>query len=122
LRALGSGIAASLLVVSPAPAVLGQDLAPRAYLITPVKSTAVTMAYSFNDGELLLERAAPITDATGRLNVPNVTCYHSLALLGRSANLTVGLAYGVGNLEGTVLGRGGRPTVPGSSIPSFASP
>ena len=104
MRALGSGIAAWLLIVSSAPAVRGQDLAPRAYLITPVKSDAITVAYSFNDGELLLEGAAPITDATGRLNVPNVAYYHSLGLLGRSANVTVGLAYGVGNFEGTVLG------------------
>jgi hypothetical protein len=104
MRALGSGIAVWLLIVSSAPAVRGQDLAPRAYLITPVKSDAITVAYSFNDGELLLEGAAPITDATARLNVPNVAYYHSLGLFGRSANVTAGLAYGVGNFEGTVLG------------------
>jgi hypothetical protein len=35
-----------------------------------------------------------------------VACYRSLSLLGRSANVTLALPYGVGTLEGTVRGEG----------------
>jgi hypothetical protein len=104
VRAAGYGIAVSFLMVSATPAVRGQDLAPRAYVITPVKTNGITLAYSFNDGSLLLEGAAPITDASARLNVPSVAYYHSVGLLGRSANVIVALPYGVGNFQGKVLG------------------
>jgi hypothetical protein len=103
---LTAAVAAGLLVVSSAPALRAQDLAPRAYVITPVRSNAVTISYSYNDGDLLIEGAVPITDATGRISVPSVAYYHSLGLLGRSANVTVALPYGVGTFEGTVLGEG----------------
>jgi hypothetical protein len=105
-RAAAAGIAAGLLIASSAPALRAQDLAPRAYVITPVRSNAVTVTYSFNDGDLLIEGAAPITGATGRISVPSVAYYHSLSLLGRSANVTVALPYGVGTFAGTVLGEG----------------
>ena len=101
-----AGIAAWLMIVSAAPVVRGQDLAPRAYFITPVRSNAVTMSYSYNDGNLLVEGAVPITDATGKLSVPSVAYYHSLGFLGRSANVTVALPYGVGTFAGKVLGEG----------------
>ena len=102
--ALTAGMAVWLLMMSSVPLLRGQDLAPRAYVVTPVRSNAITMAYSFNDGSLLFDGSVPITDATGRLNVPSLAYYHSLRLLGRSANVTAGLPYGVGNFAGTVLG------------------
>jgi hypothetical protein len=102
---LSLGAAVSILVVAgAAPPALAQDLSPRAYLITPLRSNAITVANIFNDGELLIEGAVPITGATGRLNMPNVTLYHALSVLGRSANVTATLAYGVGNFKGTVVG------------------
>jgi hypothetical protein len=84
--------------------VCAQDLAPRAYLITPLHSNAVTVSDIYNDGELLFDGTVPITEATGRLNVFSVTLYHSLGFLGRSANVAVGLPYGVGTFRGNVLG------------------
>jgi hypothetical protein len=100
-----AAIAAGLLIVSSTPALRGQDLAPRAYVITPVTSNAVTLAYSYNDGNLLFEGTVPITDATGKLSVPSVAYYHSFGLLGRSANVLAALPYGVGTFEGTVFER-----------------
>jgi hypothetical protein len=87
-----------------APSLQAQDLAPRAYLITPLGSNAITLANTYNDGDLLLEGAAPIEDATARLNAPSLTYYRAFSLLGRAANVVAGVAYGVGNFEGTVLG------------------
>jgi hypothetical protein len=37
------------------PSLEAQDLTPRAYVITPVRSNAVNLGYIFNDGELLFE-------------------------------------------------------------------
>ena len=41
-----------------------QDLAPRAYTITPRGSNAITVSYIFNSGDLLFEGTVPITDAS----------------------------------------------------------
>jgi hypothetical protein len=102
---LSLGAAASILVLAAAGTpVLAQDLSPRAYLITPLRANAVTVANIFNDGELLIEGAVPVTGATGRLDMPNVTLTHSLSFFGRSANVAASLAYGVGHFKGTVVG------------------
>jgi hypothetical protein len=41
-----------------------QDLAPRAYLITPLHSNAVTLAWSFDDGSIKFNGIVPVTGAT----------------------------------------------------------
>lgn len=79
-----------------------QDLAPRAYLITPTHSNAVTLTYSFFDGSLTFDGTVPITGATARFNVSIFNYSHSLSFFGRSANVLVSLPYGVGNFRGTV--------------------
>lgn len=86
-----------------------QDLAPRAYVITPVHSNAVTLTYSFYDGSVLFDGAAPITNASATIHVPVFTLYHSLHFFGRSANILASLPYGVGNFQGNVAG-GQTPT------------
>lgn len=87
-----------------APIGQAQDLAPRAYLITPIHSNAVTLAYSFFDGNLIFDASVPITGATARFNASVFNYSHSLNFLGRSANVLVSLPYGVGNFRGTVVG------------------
>jgi hypothetical protein len=81
-----------------------QDLAPRAYVITPIHTNAVTLAYSFSTGNLIFDGSAPITDATAKLNTPILSLFHTLSFFGRSANFTASLPYGVGNFRGTVAG------------------
>jgi hypothetical protein len=85
-------------------ACLGQDLTPRAFVITPIHSNAVVVTDSFFSGNLMFNGAVPITDATADVNVPILSLYHSFNFLGRSANITASLPYGVGNFKGTVLG------------------
>ena len=85
-------------------AVLGQDLSPRAYVITPVHSNAVIVSYTFVDGNLAFNGSVPITDATATAAVPILSFYHSFSLLGRSANFTASLPYGYGDFKGVVLG------------------
>jgi hypothetical protein len=83
---------------------LAQDLAPRAYLITPIHSNAITLTYSFYDGGIEFEGTVPITGATARVSVPVVSYSHSLKFFGHTANFLVSLPYGVGNFRGTVVG------------------
>jgi hypothetical protein len=82
-----------------------QDLAPRAYVITPLHSNAVTIISAFFDGGLDFNGAVPITNATGRYYVQILSYYHSLKLFGRSANITASLPYGVGNFQGDLGGQ-----------------
>jgi hypothetical protein len=84
-----------------------QDLAPRAYIITPIHSNAVTLSYGFYSGQLDYNGAFPIENATGRYNVPVFGLFHSFNFFGRSANVNVSLPYGVGNFQGSALGRSG---------------
>src|SRR5438270_2861488 len=85
-------------------ALLAQDLAPRAYLITPLHSNAFTLTCSFSDGDLNVGGLVPVT-ITGRYNIPVFSYYHSLSIFGRSANITASLPYGVGSFVGSALGR-----------------
>ncbi len=83
---------------------LAQDLARRAYLITPVHSNAINLTYSFFTGGLSFNGALPISGATGTYSVPIFSYYHCFSFFGRSANIAAWLPYGVGTFEGSVLG------------------
>ena len=79
-----------------------QDLAPRAYIITPLHSNALNLTYSYLDGSLIFDGTVPITDAKARVNLSAITLSHSLNFFGRTAMLNATLPYGVGNFRGTV--------------------
>src|SRR5271155_4329686 len=79
-----------------------QELAPRAYVITPVHSNAITISWSFYDGGLNFNGTLPVSNATGIYNVSVLTLYHSLNFFGRSANIAASIPYGVGTFQGDV--------------------
>jgi hypothetical protein len=79
-----------------------QDLAPRAYVITPVHSNAITITWAFYDGGLNFNGTIPVTNATGTYYVSIFTYSHSLNFFGRTANITASLTYGVGTFQGDV--------------------
>lgn len=79
-----------------------QDLAPRAYIITPIHANAVTVTYSFLDGSIDFPGSVPITGSTATVNLSNIAIYHAFNFFGRSANFTAYLPYGVGNFTGNV--------------------
>jgi hypothetical protein len=81
-----------------------QDLAPRAYVITPLHSNAVILAYGYFNGSLLFNGAVPVTDVTGHYSVPIFSYYHSFGLAGHSANITGSLPYAIGTFEGQAIG------------------
>lgn len=79
-----------------------QDLAPRAYVITPVDTNAITLTGSFFNGGLNFNGAVPITGATGTFSAPTFTYYHAFSFFGRSANIAAYLPYGIGTFQGEV--------------------
>src|SRR5689334_6792821 len=81
-----------------------QDLVPRAYLISPTRSNAVTLSYSWNDGDIVFDPSVPIEGAKGRFQISSASLYRSFGLFGRSANVVVSLPYATGNFQGTALG------------------
>lgn len=83
---------------------MAQTLAPRAYVITPKSANAITFSWSYLDGSLNFNGTVPITGATGTYSIPVISYYHSFGFLGRSANVTAVLPYGVGTFRGNVLG------------------
>jgi hypothetical protein len=84
--------------------ILAQDLAPRAYFITPVGSNAITLGYSFNDGMAFVDPTLPVQNLHVQFQTQTAGYYNSFALLGRSANVTVVLPYVTATLTGTVAG------------------
>lgn len=92
------------LAMCAATSLHAQDLAPRAYIITPLHSNAVTLTWAFYDGGVNFNGTIPVTGATGTYNVPVFSYYHSLNFFGRSSNITASLPYAVGNFQGKVLG------------------
>jgi hypothetical protein len=97
-------VASLVIAVCPLKLLLAQDLAPRAYIIAPVHSNAVTLTYSLLDGDIIFDNTFPITNANGRISVSTLSLYHTLNFFGRSANLTASLPYAVGNFQATVVG------------------
>jgi hypothetical protein len=81
-----------------------QDLAPRAYVITPLHSNAITLTWAFYDGSIDLN-GLPVS-ATGTYSVPIFNYYHSFSFFGRSANVVASLPYAVGNFQATAPGAG----------------
>ncbi len=82
-----------------------QDLAPRAYVITPLNANTVTLTWNYYDGTINTG-ALPISGATGNYQVPVLTLYHSFSFFGRSASGLASLPYAYGNFRGTVAGAG----------------
>ncbi len=81
-----------------------QDLAPRAYVITPLHFNSVTLTYTFYNGSIDYNGSLPATGATGTYSVPIFSYYHSFSFFGRSANVLASVPYGVGTFQGTVFG------------------
>ncbi len=93
-------LAALILVGACAALLPAQDLAPRAYVITPLHANAVTVTWSYYNGGLDFNGTIPISDAKGTYNVPVLSVYHSFNFFGRSANFSASLPYAVGNFTG----------------------
>lgn len=90
-------------ILACAASLAAQDLSPRAYVITPLRSNAVTVTWGYYTGGLDFNGAVPITNARGTYNVPILSLYHSFSFFGRSANVVASLPYAVGNFTGELF-------------------
>src|SRR5579862_3676844 len=117
LRTTCKSLLCSLFIALPLP-LCAQDLAPRAYVINPVNSNAVTLTWSFFDGGVDLNGTIPVTNAPGTFSIPSFTYYHSFSFFGRTANVTGSLPYGVGTFQGEVQQQ--RQSVYRSGLVDFA--
>lgn len=80
-----------------------QSLSPRAYVIVPVHSNAVTLTYSLNAGNVVFNDL-PVTNSSGRIGSEIFGLFHTFDCFGRSANVTVLLPYAIGHFQGDVNG------------------
>src|SRR5215475_5170490 len=76
----------------------GQSLSPRAYVIAPIHSNAVTLTYSLNAGDVVFN-GLPVTNSSGRIGTEIVSYFHTFDCFGRSANVTALLPYAVGHFK-----------------------
>ena len=90
----------AVFVASSLALLKAQDLSPRAYVITPLRSNAVTLTYSYYSGSIQLNGVLPDASATGTYSVPIFTGYHSFGMFGRSANVNLAVPYGIGTFQG----------------------
>jgi hypothetical protein len=90
-----------ILAVLLSQVAFSQDLAPRAYVISPIHSNAVVVSYAYFNGNLDLG-GLPITDATATANAPSLSIFHSMNFFGRTANFTAAAPYGVANFSGKI--------------------
>ena len=80
-----------------------QSLSPRAYVVVPIHSNAVTLTYSLNAGNVVFNDL-PVTDSSGRIGSEIVSAFHTFDCFGRSANVTALLPYSIGHFQGDVNG------------------
>jgi hypothetical protein len=87
-----------------------QELEPGAYAPAPTGLNIVVAVNTFSMGDLAFDPAAPIEDASARMNFTTLGYGRTLALAGRSASLSVGVPIVFGHLKGRYLGEPAEAT------------
>lgn len=80
----------------------GQGLSPRAYVVSPIHSNAVTLTYSLQDGNIVFDQGLPVSDSHGRIGTEIFSLFHSMDFFHRSANINASMPYSIGHFN-TVL-------------------
>jgi hypothetical protein len=94
----------SILLFSMALPVLGQQLEPGAYSISPVGLNIVLLTNGLSWGDVNFDPSLPVEDAKATVNTTVFAYVRSLNVLGRSANIGVGLPLTAGNVQGIYIG------------------
>jgi hypothetical protein len=82
-----------------------QELEPGAYWPIPVGLNIATVVNNFNWGDLAFDPAAPIDEASARINTTGLSFTRAFSLAGRSANAGVMVPIVGGHVEGLYLGQ-----------------
>jgi hypothetical protein len=83
---------------------LAQELEPGAYWPIPAGLNIATVVNSYNWGDLAFDPAAPIDEASARINTTALAFTRAFSLAGRSANAGVVVPVIGGHVEGLYLG------------------
>ena len=96
-----AGVAVLLLPGSAA----AQELEPGAYWPIPSGLNIATVVNNFNWGDLAFDPAAPIDEASAKINTTALSFTRAFSVAGRSANASVALPIVGGRVEGIYLGQ-----------------
>ncbi len=84
--------------------VSAQELDPRAYQPAPVGLNAFILTYTHSFGDILFEPSFPAKDVEASLHLEGAGYYRTFGFFGRFANVSVGVPYAAGHLNGSVEG------------------
>jgi hypothetical protein len=87
----------------PSP-LASQELEPRAYSVSPVKTNFVVLSNAYAAGDLTFDPSLPVEDASANINTMVAGYFRSMDVLGRSGNFTVVLPYSSGTVQGLLAG------------------
>ena len=105
----------------PSP-VASQELEPRAYSVSPVKTNFVVLSNAYAAGDLTFDPSLPVEDASANINTMVAGYFRSMNVLGRSGNFTVVVPYSSGTVQGVLAGEYTQVSRSGLRIPPFVSP
>jgi hypothetical protein len=103
MERLSSLIGILALAVSLAP-LKGQELQPRAYVVSPVGVNVFVAGYSYSQGDVVFDPTLPIEDVGAKINISSLTFGRTLNVFGRSGQATLTLPYVWGSMDGIYIG------------------
>jgi len=92
-----------MLSLWPAP-LTSQELEPRAYSVSPVKTNLVVLSNAYAFGDLTFDPSLPVEDGSANINTMVAGYFRSMNVFGRSGNFTVVLPYSSGTVQGLLAG------------------
>ena len=92
-------------LMASAPVASAQSLIPGAYTPAPTGFNIVTLAVTFNKGDMLFDPSLPIEDGRATIGVAAIGFGRTLSIAGRYANIGVIVPYAHGKVEGVLLGQ-----------------
>lgn len=114
-----SRAAAALALLLTPVCTAAQELEPGAYWPIPRGLNIVTAVNSFNFGDLAFDPAAPIDEASARINTTTFAITRAFSLAGRSANAGAVLPVVSGHVKGRYLGEPAEVSRFGLGDPRF---
>lgn len=80
-----------------------QEMEPGAYSRAPVGTNFVLLAYSYQEGDVLLDAALPLRDVSVKLHAGSIGYGRTFGLFGRQSNVAFFVPYVHGKAKGTVF-------------------
>lgn len=103
-RHLGTVIGVFFLLGTLVSSTSAQELVPAAYTPAPYGVNLLSLATTFNSGDLAFAPSVPIEEASADIFASTLTYARTLKVAGRSATVTVIAPYVIGDLEGIYIG------------------